>query len=78
VILRHTSVCLTPISILEFEGQDFKQKQKPTIGIKWIAPPKRERKAQYSVCLSVLLILCRSFIVNATCSDDLSLSGLSL
>jgi hypothetical protein len=35
--------------MLEFEGQDFRQKQKANIAMKWIEPPKRERKTQYSV-----------------------------
>lgn len=34
-------------SVYEFEGQDFREKQK--IGMNWIEPPKRERKANYAV-----------------------------
>ncbi|XP_071951063.1 SWI/SNF-related matrix-associated actin-dependent regulator of chromatin subfamily A member 5-like [Antedon mediterranea] len=36
-------------SIYSFEGEDYKGKQKPTTGIHWIEPPKRERKANYAV-----------------------------
>lgn len=34
-------------SVMEFEGQDFREKNKK--GLKWIEPPKRERKNQYNV-----------------------------
>lgn len=34
-------------SVYQFEGQDFREKQK--IGMNWIEPPKRERKANYAV-----------------------------
>ncbi|XP_052795307.1 SWI/SNF-related matrix-associated actin-dependent regulator of chromatin subfamily A member 5-like [Mya arenaria] len=34
-------------SIYQFEGADFREKQK--IGMNWIEPPKRERKANYAV-----------------------------
>ncbi|XP_052277512.1 LOW QUALITY PROTEIN: SWI/SNF-related matrix-associated actin-dependent regulator of chromatin subfamily A member 5-like [Dreissena polymorpha] len=34
-------------SIYQFEGENFREKQK--IGMNWIEPPKRERKANYAV-----------------------------
>merc|ERR1712241_1643757 len=36
-------------SLYSFEGENFKEKQKDEIGENWIAPPKRERKANYAV-----------------------------
>merc|ERR1719429_925062 len=36
-------------SVYNFEGEDFREKQRDDIGINWIAPPKRERKANYAV-----------------------------
>jgi len=36
-------------SLYKFEGDDFREKQKEDIGLHWIAPPKRERKANYAV-----------------------------
>lgn len=36
-------------SIYRFEGEDYREKQSSTLGIKWIEPPKRERKANYAV-----------------------------
>merc|ERR1719429_960508 len=36
-------------SVYNFEGEDFREKQREEIGINWIAPPKRERKANYAV-----------------------------
>ena len=36
-------------SVYNFEGEDFREKQRDEIGINWIAPPKRERKANYAV-----------------------------
>ncbi len=36
-------------SLYNFEGEDFREKQRDEIGINWIAPPKRERKANYAV-----------------------------
>merc|ERR1719445_1707451 len=36
-------------SLYNFEGEDFKEKQREEIGLNWIAPPKRERKANYAV-----------------------------
>lgn len=36
-------------SVYSFEGEDFRDKQREEIGLHWIAPPKRERKANYAV-----------------------------
>merc|ERR1711992_200347 len=37
-------------SLYNFEGEDFREKQeRDKIGLEWIAPPKRERKANYAV-----------------------------
>jgi SWI/SNF-related matrix-associated actin-dependent regulator of chromatin subfamily A member 5 len=36
-------------SVYKFEGEDFREKQREDIGANWIAPPKRERKANYAV-----------------------------
>jgi len=36
-------------SLYNFEGEDFREKQREEIGLEWIAPPKRERKANYAV-----------------------------
>merc|ERR1719167_2005387 len=36
-------------SLHVFEGEDFREKQREEIGANWIAPPKRERKANYAV-----------------------------
>ncbi len=36
-------------SLYNFEGEDFREKQRDDIGLNWIAPPKRERKANYAV-----------------------------
>ena len=36
-------------TIYKFEGEDYRQKQGDSFGIKWIEPPKRERKANYAV-----------------------------
>merc|ERR1711981_738641 len=36
-------------SVYNFEGEDFREKQREEIGLAWIAPPKRERKANYAV-----------------------------
>jgi superfamily II DNA/RNA helicase len=40
-----------PFSVYSFEGEDWRQKQlnPENLGIKWIEPPKRERKANYHV-----------------------------
>lgn len=35
-------------SVYQFEGEDYRAKQKGGIGM-WIEPPKRERKANYAV-----------------------------
>jgi len=35
-------------SLYQFEGEDFREKQKQIVGM-WIEPPKRERKANYAV-----------------------------
>lgn len=42
-----------PKSVYQWEGQDFRKKHtgQENIGIKWIEPPKRERKANYNVDL---------------------------
>merc|ERR1719510_2434945 len=36
-------------SVYNFEGADFREKQRDEIQMNWIAPPKRERKANYAV-----------------------------
>jgi SWI/SNF-related matrix-associated actin-dependent regulator of chromatin subfamily A member 5 len=36
-------------SVYNFEGEDYRKKQGDHYGIKWIEPPKRERKANYAV-----------------------------
>jgi len=36
-------------SVYSFEGEDFREKNRDDIGLNWIAPPKRERKANYAV-----------------------------
>merc|ERR1711992_117803 len=36
-------------SLYNFKGEDFREKQRDEIGMAWIAPPKRERKANYAV-----------------------------
>jgi len=36
-------------SVYNFEGEDFREKQKLGTGLAWIEPPKRERKANYAV-----------------------------
>ena len=36
-------------SVYNFEGENFREKQRDEIGLNWIAPPKRERKANYAV-----------------------------
>ncbi len=38
----------TSESVYQFEGEDYREKQKSIIG-HWIEPPKRERKANYAV-----------------------------
>ncbi|XP_060530660.1 chromatin-remodeling complex ATPase chain Iswi isoform X2 [Cylas formicarius] len=47
--LRNFTVDTPTESVYQFEGEDYREKQK-TIGISnWIEPPKRERKANYAV-----------------------------
>jgi len=36
-------------SVYNFEGEDYREKQKIGAGLAWIEPPKRERKANYAV-----------------------------
>lgn len=36
-------------SVYNWEGEDWKKKQGDGLGIRWIEPPKRERKANYAV-----------------------------
>ncbi len=36
-------------SVYNFEGEDYRKKQGECYGLKWIEPPKRERKANYAV-----------------------------
>jgi len=36
-------------SVYNFEGEDYREKQKLGTGLAWIEPPKRERKANYAV-----------------------------
>merc|ERR1712179_738636 len=38
----------TGATMYQFEGEDFREKQKHIVGM-WIEPPKRERKANYAV-----------------------------
>ena len=47
--LRALSLDITETekSVYQFEGQNYREKQK--IGMNWIEPPKRERKANYAV-----------------------------
>lgn len=35
-------------SMLEFEGEDYRGKQRTGAGIAWIEPPRRERKPIYA------------------------------
>lgn len=47
--LRNFTVDTPTDSVYQFEGEDYREKQK-LIGIgNWIEPPKRERKANYAV-----------------------------
>lgn len=47
--LRNFTVDTPTESVYQFEGEDYREKQK-TIGLSnWIEPPKRERKANYAV-----------------------------
>ena len=36
-------------TVYNFEGEDYRKKHGDNFGIKWIEPPKRERKANYAV-----------------------------
>ena len=48
--LRHFTLDTKPEdSVYQFEGEDFREKNRDEIGLNWIAPPKRERKANYAV-----------------------------
>lgn len=46
--LRTFTLDTNESSVYQFEGEDYREKQKMT-GINWIEPPKRERKANYAV-----------------------------
>lgn len=46
--LRQFTLDVPAESIYQFEGEDYKEKQKAIVG-NWIEPPKRERKANYAV-----------------------------
>lgn len=39
----------TPTAVYQFEGEDYREKQKNSGLSTWIEPPKRERKANYAV-----------------------------
>ena len=39
----------TEQSVYQFEGEDYRAKQKDSGLAAWIEPPKRERKANYAV-----------------------------
>jgi len=47
--LRNFTLDTKTESVYKFEGEDFREKQREEIGANWIAPPKRERKANYAV-----------------------------
>lgn len=47
--LRNFSMDTPAQSIYEFEGENYKDKEKPGTLANWIEPPKRERKANYAV-----------------------------
>lgn len=38
-----------PSSVYEFEGENYKNKKKDTLGLNWIDPPKRERRVNYAI-----------------------------
>jgi hypothetical protein len=57
---------ISPYSILQFEGQDFKNKQKPAVALKWIAPPKRERKVRGVVFADLMHLSCSCHRARAT------------
>ncbi len=46
--LRTLSLDTPDTSVYQFEGQDYRDKHK-SVGLNWIEPPKRERKANYAV-----------------------------
>ncbi len=46
--LRTFSLDTESSSVYQFEGEDYRSKQKALLG-RWIEPPKRERKANYAV-----------------------------
>ncbi|KZS21056.1 Chromatin-remodeling complex ATPase chain Iswi [Daphnia magna] len=46
--LRNFTLDAPTESVYQFEGEDYREKQKSIVGA-WIEPPKRERKANYAV-----------------------------
>ena len=46
--LRQFTMDVPTNSVYQFEGEDYRNKQKAIVGM-WIEPPKRERKANYAV-----------------------------
>merc|ERR1712071_319112 len=46
--LRNFTMDAPTESVYQFEGEDYREKQKSIVGA-WIEPPKRERKANYAV-----------------------------
>ncbi|XP_076030630.1 nucleosome-remodeling ATPase imitation SWI isoform X2 [Oratosquilla oratoria] len=46
--LRNFTMDIPQESVYQFEGEDYREKQKAIVGA-WIEPPKRERKANYAV-----------------------------
>merc|ERR1712142_1102626 len=46
--LRGFTIDTEQTSLYQFEGEDFRERQKQIVGM-WIEPPKRERKANYAV-----------------------------
>jgi SWI/SNF-related matrix-associated actin-dependent regulator of chromatin subfamily A member 5 len=47
--LRNFTLDTKTESSYVFEGEDYREKKREEIGENWIAPPKRERKANYAV-----------------------------
>ncbi|XP_014676572.1 PREDICTED: SWI/SNF-related matrix-associated actin-dependent regulator of chromatin subfamily A member 5-like [Priapulus caudatus] len=47
--LRNFTLDMPESSVYQFEGEDYKEKQKLSGIENWIEPPKRERKANYAV-----------------------------
>lgn len=47
--LRNFTVDTPTESVYQFEGEDYREKQKSVGLSNWIEPPKRERKANYAV-----------------------------